>query len=622
MNKENKTHNFNTGSNMIVGKTPSLSPKGQFKNSTLLKQLRVETENNAIKSITQSLFNKDLNQMNKSPTIQNKNNGGEVKQLASFYETLTNKSNNSNNMTKSVILPPSNNNPTKKSVFTIKSTSVAALNNTNSTQISNPLPTAFLKKLPLSPHNPKKSPPKYTKPLTPKKPVTLSEPFVEPIQVVQNTNPTPTPIVEEPEKTQQLTIDDLSFAKNLPLSPHCPKRLPPVEVRMETPKKSTTNAVQTPIEESSKKANEIAFQIRDTVDTYRKKIIELEEKLELSSLESESLKQELMLLSGQYHQDTVALLDIINEHEETIQDLKEDVEMKDTEDVEEDEEEVEEEEVEEEEEEEEINSDMEEVNDYELDKIQELKEKIQELEQTIEDLNTQLSEADGCYFELKTENQKNIELVNRYQKELLECQSLVIFYKEEMEKKSFDTSILTKKLSDKNEEIQKYKLRIQNFIEMMELQKELGQTISSATSIASSPSKFIMKNNSSPSLIYSPSSSSNSAGSPTHKSNGPSTALEPISTMNLNSSTNGSGYSHQTTPMPKSYKKSIPSNNRSINASSNSSLSRENSFKTPISLNLQNSLNSSLNNSQLINSGKSKTPRKVIASPRSVMEYI
>ncbi|KAF2073643.1 hypothetical protein CYY_005062 [Polysphondylium violaceum] len=376
---------------------------------------------------------------------------------------------------------------------------------------------------------------------------------------------------------------------------------------------------------STTSANEIALQIRSTVDVYRNKITQLEDKLEISTRENNTLKQQLQLLNNQYTVDTCALLDIINEHESTIIKLKQDIELSINEpaaiDVEtspskkqqqdEIEQEDDQDEEQEEEEEEEQDNDESEQEDEEIQEEEE-EEEIQDIEQEteeemeidqeyLEELKEELEEAYEHCYELTKENEENSELLNKYKTELTECQALIVYYKEELSKKSIDCNIFSKKLVEKNDEILKYKQRIQNFVEMMELSKELNGSVLSTPPPSGSKQSYLSPNR--------------SLSSPMNRSVGPIvTPTKSLSSSSLlnNSINNGGEKEVFTTPQPKLKKKSI-------------TVPEPYQFRSPSVKKLnssRSSISSNSNNSSIQPMGKSRTPKKVLCSPRSLTEYI
>eukprot|EP01132_Coremiostelium_polycephalum_P006066 gene6066-7556_t len=611
----NKNNNINNVSKKNSPPKKSLSPKSKL---TQQSKLFIEGVSKP------ALYFKDLHTMNKKPS-----SGNEVKNLTKFYETLNHKiASSTNNNNKVSNLKSSTSSLTSSTSSTSSSSSSLSTPPTtvvpNKTIIENlPLVKVVVEQPTITPitttttnnsNNNNENSSQKRKSAASKRHSAASNKSQSPnkklIESESSSSTTPKKVNTSTTATTTATTTSLSpkvQPKDVEMQPNQKDQEQEKEkeqLKLQENKDSTmkiedlsnsTSSKQSTIKtpEKQQENNTIIQQFREMIDKYRSTINSLEEKLELSGLETNSLKQELFMVNSQYHQDTNALLEIINEHETTIQDLNDKIEDLDQTITEEEQEGDDERDgmVDDESGDDAIQqseSEMEDSDDdaYEEEVLNVNSAQVEKLQDKINCLKDELLEAEEYSHNLRTENQQNLELIDKYRSEITDCQSLVVYYKEELEKKSLDNSILSKKLQEKNEEIVKYKQRIQNFKEMIELQKELNGLGGSAG------------NNSplSTSMLTS--------------SNGP---LSPLSTNKSNQNNNRSLMSRENSM-----------NHLPVNPSPLKKSSMSTSFKTP-----QKRLDTSVNrssttgdNSITMPVGKSKTPRKVLMSPKSIMDYI
>ncbi|GAM28182.1 hypothetical protein SAMD00019534_113580 [Acytostelium subglobosum LB1] len=283
---------------------------------------------------------------------------------------------------------------------------------------------------------------------------------------------------------------------------------------------------------------EVIEVMRETVDIYRNKIVELEKRLEAEAAATRSLKQEMLLMNEQHTYEVERLHHAVDIKDDEMAKLREQME----------------------------------TNNYSMLDVDQLTENLDEKNERTQELEQELLEADELCYELRREKQNNLELIGQYRTELLDCQTLVAYYQDELGKKSAENNELHRKTQQQAEEIKAYKHKIQSFLELLETQQDLKQQQQQVQQVqqAKTPSK---KENSSTlsNKVHTPVSATKKK-----KSASSSTSLSSSQLI-------GSG---------------------SVNSSLSSSMSERSIhvFKSPMS--------------------RAKTPKKVISSPRSMVDYI
>ncbi|EFA85444.1 hypothetical protein PPL_01401 [Heterostelium album PN500] len=484
-----KVDNKNTTTNVVVPKKTSPLKKNTSGSNSGRKSAGKDSNN-------QMVYFKDLESMSTANSQTNK--GKEVKSLTSYYE----------NLNKSVSSKPNvlSSSQSSNSLALLKKRASNSNNTTTTTK-------------PASPAKQQQQSPKQS----PKQQVVVNE--VVPMEINQPisfNSADSTPIQSLSPKVNKSTSIVIAAAVDTP-----------VEV-------AAVNVIKTPpVAPSPSKVPKEVETIRETVEVYRTKIVELEKRLEREILSSKSLKQELMLMNDVHKKEVQQLHREIDEREEHVEELYEKLETK----------------------------------EYSLMDIDQYKEEINGKNNVIERLEEEIHQAEEYCYEIRKEQEKERRLIEDYKKELLDCQTLVAYYQDELGLKSNELNELQRRFAGQSDELKQYKHKIQSFLQLLDTQERLKEQLVSS-----------QQQHQQQSSIKSPVSTSSSSQMQTPKKE------------------NSSSYFNSSNQTPVSAKKKTSSITTAVNTSINNN--NNSVFKSPNPLT------------------KQRTPKKVLCSPRSVMEYI